>query len=287
MNRAQGEGRDMNGAGHWLLLDAGNSAVKWVLATHDGRAGPAHGSMRNAPPAELAPALARALTERAVGPVEAAYGCGVAAPELVQAIERAVLEAFALPVHWFETQSRFEHDGVVLRNGYRDSTQLGVDRWHALIAARAAHRDRSLVVVTAGTATTVDGLTIDGSFVGGVIAPGVRLMYEALARGTAKLSISRGRLVAYPDNTDDAIASGVIGCQLGLVERFVRRFGDEHGEPLIVLTGGHAPQLAPYVGVGTSLPAVVREENLVLRGLFLRARALAAAAPAAVDSSAQ
>ena len=287
MNRAQGEGADMAGAGHWLLLDAGNSAVKWVLATHDGRAGPAHGSMRNAPPAELASALARALTERAVGRVEAAYGCGVAAPELVQAIEPAVLEAFALPVHWFETQSRFEHDGVVLRNGYRDSTQLGVDRWHALIAARAAHRDRSLVVVTAGTATTVDGLTIDGSFVGGVIAPGVRLMYEALARGTAKLSISRGRLVAYPDNTDDAIASGVIGCQLGLVERFLRRFGDEHGEPLIVLTGGHAPQLAPYVGVGTSLPAVVREENLVLRGLVLRARALAAAAPAAVDSSAQ
>jgi type III pantothenate kinase len=277
----------MTGAGHWLLLDAGNSAVKWVLATHDGRAGPAHGSMRNAPPAELTPALARALTERAVGPVEAAYGCGVAAPALVQAIEQAVLEACALPVHWFETQSRFEHDGVVLRNGYRDSTQLGVDRWHALIAARAAHRDRSLVVVTAGTATTVDGLTIDGSFVGGVIAPGVRLMYEALARGTAKLSVSRGRLVAYPDNTDDAIASGVVGCQIGLVERFVRRFGDAHCEPLVVLTGGHAPQLAPYVGVGTSLPAVVREENLVLRGLFLRARALAAAAPAAVDSSAQ
>ena len=277
----------MNGPGHWLLLDAGNSAVKWVLATHDGRAGPAHGSMRNASPAELTLALARALSEHAVGSVQAAYGCGVAAPALLRAIEEAVQEAFALPVQWFETQSHFEHDGVVLRNGYRDSTQLGVDRWHALIAARAAHRDRSLVVVTAGTATTVDGLTIDGSFVGGLIAPGVRLMYEALARGTAKLSISRGRMVAYPDNTDDAIASGVIGCQLGLVERFVRRFRNEHGDPLVVLTGGHAPQLAPYVGVGTSLPAVVREENLVLRGLLLRARALAAATPAAFDSSAQ
>jgi len=280
------KGGSLNGPGHWLLLDAGNSAVKWVLATHDGRAGPAHGSMRNAPPAEMASTLARALTEHAVGPVQAAYGCGVAAPALLRSIDQAVLEALALPVHWFETQSHFEHDGVVLRNGYRDSTQLGVDRWHALIAARAAHRDRSLVVVTAGTATTVDGLTIDGSFVGGVIAPGVRLMYEALAHGTAKLPFSRGQMVAYPDNTDDAIASGVIGCQLGLVERFVRRFSNEHGDPLVVLTGGHAPQLAPYVGVGTSLPAVVREENLVLRGVFLRARALAAAATP-VDSIAQ
>ncbi len=128
--------------------------------------------------------------------------------------------------------------------------------------------------MTAGTATTVDGVTIDGSFVGGVIAPGVRMMFDTLARGTANLPFARGQLVGYPDNTDDAIASGVIGCQLGLVERFVRNFRTEHGEPLVILAGGYSAQLAPYVGLGTSLPGVVREENLVLRGIFLRARAL-------------
>ena len=269
----------MNENEHWLLLDAGNSAVKWVLMTLDGHVGPAHGTKRNAPPAELGPELAQEWKARVGVALQAAYGCAVAAPALMQAIEQAVLEAFALPVHWFETQSRFEHGGVVLRNGYRESTQLGVDRWHSLIAARAAHANRSLVVVTAGTATTVDGVTIDGSFVGGVIAPGVRLMYEALARGTARLPLSRGQMVAYPDNTDDAIASGVLGSQLGLVERFVHSFRIDHGDPLVVLTGGHAAQLAPYVGVGTSLPAVVREENLVLRGVYLRGCALAAAPP--------
>jgi type III pantothenate kinase len=212
------------------------------------------------------------------------FGCAVASPAVVQAIERAAGQAFSLPVQWFESQPRFEHGGVVLRNGYRDCTQLGVDRWHALIAARAAHPGRSLVVVTAGTATTVDGVTIDGSFVGGTIAPGVRLMYEALARGTARLPVSRGRLVTYPDNTDDAIASGVLGSQLGLVEHFVRNFRVEHGNPLVVLTGGHAAQLAPYVGVGTSLASVVREENLVLRGVYLRACALSAA-PAATAAA--
>jgi type III pantothenate kinase len=264
---------------HWLLLDAGNSALKWVLMTLDGRVGPAYGSARNAPPAEMAPALARELMDRITVPVQAAYGCGVAAPVLMQAMEQAVQKALALPVHWFETQSFFEHEGIHLRNGYRDSTQLGVDRWHALLAARAAHPDRSLVVVNAGTATTVDGVTIDGSFIGGVIAPGVRMMYDALARGTANLPFANGKLVAYPDNTDDAIASGVIGSQLGLVERFVRNFRNEHGDPLVILAGGYAAQLAPYVGLGTSLPAVVREENLVLRGVYLRARALAATAP--------
>jgi type III pantothenate kinase len=263
---------------HLLLLDAGNSALKWVLMTPDGRVGPAHGSARNAPPADMAPALAREWIDRVNVPVQAAYGCGVAAPVLMRAMEQAVKKAFALPVHWFETQAYFEHEGVRLQSGYRDSTQLGVDRWHSLIAARAAHPDRSLVVVTAGTATTVDGVTMDGFFVGGVIAPGVRMMYDALARGTANLPFAKGQLVAYPDNTDDAIASGVIGSQLGLVERFVRSFRNEHGEPLVILAGGYAAQLAPYVGIGTSLPGVVREENLVLRGVYLRARALAAAA---------
>jgi len=269
----------MSGPVHWLLLDAGNSALKWVLMTLDGRVGPAHGSMRNAPLVELTPALAREWTSRVGVPVQAAFGCGVAAPVLMRAVEQAVQGVFSLPVHWFETQPRFEHDGIVLRNGYRDSAQLGVDRWHSLIAARAAHSDRPLVVVTAGTATTVDGVTAGGSFVGGAIAPGVRLMYESLARGTANLPYASGQMAAFPDNTDDAIASGVLGSQLGLIERFVRSFRGEHGDPLVVLAGGAAAQLAPYMGVGTALPSVAREENLVLRGVFLRACAHVASAP--------
>ena len=116
---------------------------------------------------------------------------------------------------------------------------------------------------------------MDGSFVGGIIAPGVKMMYHSLARGTANLPIAKGQLVAYPDNTDDAIASGVIGAQLGLVERFVRSFRIDYGDPLVILNGGNAGELVPYVGIGTTLPVVVREENLVLRGVFLRARALA------------
>ncbi len=268
----------MTGSVHWLLLDAGNSALKWVLMTLDGRVGPAHGSMRNGHPGDMQVALTAEWRERIGVPVQAAYGCGVANPALMRAVEQAAQQVFALPVHWFETQLLFEHDGVVLHTGYRDAAQLGVDRWHALLAARASYPDRALVVVAAGTATTVDGVTADGAFIGGVIAPGVRLMLESLARGTANLPYANGRMAGFPLGTDDAIFTGVLGCQLGLIERFVRLFRAEYGDPLVVLSGGHAVQLAPYVGAGTTLPAVAREENLVLRGVFLRARAQTAAA---------
>ncbi len=264
----------MSDASHWLFLDAGNSALKWVVMTLDGRVGPAFGSLRNGQPAALTSALTNELGERVGVPVQAAFGCGVAAPLLLRAAEQAVQQALGLTVRWFETQQRFEHGGVVLRNGYRNSAQLGVDRWHALIAARAAHPDRALVVVTAGTATTIDGVDAGGTFVGGLIAPGLRLMYESLARGTANLPFASGQLAACPDNTDDAIASGVLGSQLGLIERFVRAFRVGRGEPLVILSGGHAAQLVPYVGFGDAVTDVVREENLVLRGVYLRARAL-------------
>jgi type III pantothenate kinase len=269
----------MTGPVHWLLIDAGNSALKWVLMSLDGRVGPAHGSRRNGQPTDTETALTADWRERVGVPVQAVYGCGVTAPVLMRAVERAARHAFSLPVHWFETQPLFEHDGVVLRNGYREPSQLGVDRWHALIAARAAFPDRALVVVAAGTATTVDGVTGQGDFIGGTIAPGVRLMLESLARGTANLPFASGRMAGFPLTTDDAIVSGVLGCQLGLVERFARLFRAQHGDPLVVLSGGHAAQLAPFVGPGTALPVVAREENLVLRGVFLRARALAAGAP--------
>ena len=262
----------------WLLLDAGNSALKWSLVDCAGGASIAQGTLRNADPETMRTALAQQWRVHAARGVRAAYGCGVAAPALLGSVGDAAAQAFACPVRWFETQREFAHGGVRLRNRYRDPGQLGVDRWHALLAARAAHPQRALVVATAGTATTVDAVTADGDFVGGAIAPGIRMMFDALARGTARLPQAQGRWSAYPDNTDDAIASGVVGCQLGLIERFVRNFRVEHGNPLVVLTGGHAAQLAPHVGVGTSLPSVVREENLVLRGLYLRACELTAGA---------
>jgi type III pantothenate kinase len=261
----------------WLLFDAGNSALKWALAEArapaqggvDARALAFGGTLALSP--DLHGALARVLRQRVVGPVEFACGCSVAGADVRPAIDDAVKDVLDVPVTWFDSEPEFAAGGVHLRNGYRNPMQLGADRWHAMLAARAAWPDRALVVVNAGTATTVDCVSADGRFVGGVIAPGVRLMLDSLSRQTAQLPLADGEHVAHPDNTDDAITTGILDSQLGLIERRVRRFAAEAGPVLLLLDGGNAQALRPVLDA--QLAAVRYERHLVLRGILIRARA--------------
>ena len=270
----------------WLLLDCGNSAVKWALA--DAAADPAAGA---APPflhhgrelldgPDWVGRLRRALHATRAS-VAAAFGCSVAAPPVAQAIDEVARDLFAVAPAWRAAATGFRGAGVALDSGYRNPAQLGADRWHALIAARVAFPDQPLLIVNAGTATTVDAVTAAGRFEGGVIAPGVGLMLESLARGTARLPAARGSWSEVPDNTDDAIATGVLEAQVGLIERRLRRFVAAAGSPVrLLLSGGHAPALLPHLDgrlpAGALSAPVSIEDNLVLRGVLWRARAEAA-----------
>ena len=140
-----------------------------------------------------------------------------------------------------------------------------------------------MVVVNAGTATTVDCVQRDdansgdtrfaGRFVGGFIAPGVRLMLESLARETAGLPHATGAASRFPDNTDAAIVSGVLDAQAGLVNQVWSRFAarlaiHRAAAPRLMVTGGNAAVLLDRLSIE---PAAI-EHNLVLRGLALRAQ---------------
>ena len=84
---------------------------------------------------------------------------------------------------------------------------------------------------------TVDALTADGVFLGGMIVPGADLMRAALARGTAGLRPRGGRFAFFPARTADAIESGAINALAGAVERMLR-FMEEAGqaEPLTLVS---------------------------------------------------
>jgi len=252
-----------------LLIDVGNSAVKWAWLA-DGRIGAAQRQLHRDVP-DLATKLATAL-RAPVGGRREVIACNVASAEVVRAVEEAVREVGLGPIEWLGSEARFDA-GPVLVNGYREPTQLGADRWHAMLGACEIVPGGSFVVANAGTATTVDCVksNADGArFIGGCIAPGVRLMLDSLARGTAALPRAAGDAADFPDNTDSAIVTGVFDAQAGLVERVWRRFAAAIGtKPRLLLAGGHADALLDRL---PQEAAGLIEHNLVLRGLAVRTR---------------
>jgi type III pantothenate kinase len=194
-----------------FCLDSGNTRIKWGL--HDGRQWLAQGAVCHAEVGELAALpLAWPIPEK----IMLANVAGNAAAEQI----RQHLAAWS--ARFMEVRSCAEQGGV--RNLYQQPERLGVDRWCALIGARARTPCACLVVM-AGTATTIDTLDADGQFLGGLILPGSDLMRRALSRDTAGLPLAEGHHAAYPRCTDDAIVSGAIEAQVGAIERAFARLG--------------------------------------------------------------
>ncbi|MFC5458659.1 type III pantothenate kinase [Massilia niabensis] len=237
-----------------LLVDAGNTRVKWALARDDAALGDwlAQGA-----------ALHDGLDAAGAGWIEAgrsetgitrAIVSNVAGPAM-----RARLAALLGPIdtEWFASSAA--RAGLV--NGYREPERLGCDRFAAAIGARALLPGQALVVATCGTATTIDAIDTDGRFVGGMILPGLALMAGALARNTAQLPQAEPGATPPPlfaDNTQDAIVSGCLSAQAGAIERAVT----SHGAAACIVSGGAAPFIAPALKLAHRMV-----DNIVLVGL--------------------
>ena len=230
-----------------LAIDCGNSRLKWGV--HDGAGWLSQGLLDYADLTGLADLL------RAQPRADRAVAANVAGQQVGQVLGAAVA-ALGIPLHWAKSQSA-QH-GV--RNLYERPEQLGVDRWAALIGARAMH-PRACLVVCAGTATTIDVLDAEGNFQGGLILPGVALMCRALATGTARLPLAEGRFAGLPRNTMDAIVSGSLQAQAGAVERMFERVAADP-DAICLVGGGAAGQFFELLRVPRR-----RADNLVLEGL--------------------
>jgi type III pantothenate kinase len=154
--------------------------------------------------------------------------------------------------------------GVKIR--YDNPREVGADR---VVDAAAVYRfyGGPACIVDFGTATTFDGISREGDYLGGAIAPGIGIAAEALFQHTAKLP--RIDLVRPPSaigrNTVHAMQSGLLFGYVGLVEGLVARFRAELGPQLkVIATGG----LAALVAAETqSINAV--DPWLTLEGLRL------------------
>ena len=267
-----------------LLIDIGNSRIKWrfVDPRHDW---PQHDDVEHANPSNQSgtlalielPRLAQRLRAVHVPGLDAVHLSNVAGTEAEDTLRSAVSASWGgVPVHSLIPNAA--QCGV--SNGYRDKTQLGPDRWAAMLGAHALAPDRHLLVCSFGTATTIDLLLAEdhahrASFEGGLILPGFDTMRRALARDTARLPLAQGEVVDFAIGTDDAIASGIAAAQAGAVVHALRKAraraasrDRERGAPrpfACVLAGGGANTMAAYL---SDLDVPIHSvPDLVLRGL--------------------
>jgi type III pantothenate kinase len=247
-----------------LCLDCGNSRFKWGLA------GP-HGwvSQGNIPNQEIG-TLALRDWQNLPRPMRV-IGVNVAGEALRVRVE-AQLVRWRLTPEWIV--AREEACGVV--NRYARPSQLGPDRWAALIAVHARVAEElfpsSCIVVNAGTALTADALDATGVFRGGIILPGMNMMLQALAENTAALKVPPGRYHDFPINTADALYSGAVQALCGAIEQMRERLGGDEARPRVILSGGAAAEIAPHL---TAPVEVV--DNLVLEGVLALAESSAKA----------
>ncbi|MFZ5877646.1 MAG: type III pantothenate kinase [Nitrospirota bacterium] len=249
-----------------LAIDIGNTNVvvglfkgptlvsDWRLATHGGRTADEYGlTVRE---------LVRDATT--VPPSEAIISSVV--PNLTPAFVALLSRYFGL------RPTVVDHTAPLgLSIGYANPEEIGADR---LVNAAAAFEafGGPLIIVDFGTATTFCVVSANGTYLGGVIAPGAAISAEALTSRAAKLSKVewvRPRTVIGRDTTS-SMQTGMIVGHAAMVDGIIRHIQHELGTRCrVVATGGLTSLIAP----ASECIDTVRP-HLTLEGLALLAKRL-------------
>lgn len=258
-----------------LLLDLGNTRLKWALAQRFGSAAaPADGwrlgevkALAHAGP-DFLPALQQAL--RQLPEVDSVHLVAVASASMLEAVQHCVREHVHSrrpgPIR-AHTQARMGVGaGRQLICGYPQPDHLGADRWLSLCGALVG-TPPPLLVVGAGTALTLDAVDSEYRHLGGLILAGIAGMREGLLLRAPHLQVGTrrpGPSDFWADDTAPAVAMAPWQAAAGLIERAARRMQGQSGQaPEVILAGGDAEALAPLL----DRPARV-EPHLVLKGLL-------------------
>jgi type III pantothenate kinase len=227
----------MNTAEYKLVVDIGNTRVKSALVC-DGRILRRNDMDRR----NFRMGAWRVMLKKLVGSSlcrRAVYSSVV--PELDRQLEQGLRAVLGCPV------TRASHklvSGIKLE--YSKPSTLGIDRLIHAAAAFSKHGG-PIIVVSAGTATTVDCVTRDGRFIGGAIAPGVTMMAEAIHSATAKLPLVDcfDHIPAIGKNTVQCLQLGIGAGYCGMIGLLIRKLARYAGmaKPVICVTGGAAGAL--------------------------------------------
>lgn len=244
----------------FLAVDIGNSFVKFGLFDGDTLTSKfSIPTKRDATSGDIAGLVG----DRLNGSIASASVCSVV-PTIDEAMSTFLRETFDVDPVFVRNEA-----DLGLKISYEPLESLGTDRLVAAYAAVERHGSPS-IVCSLGTATTIDAVSKDREFLGGVIAPGIEAMSEALYIKAPRLPrVDASRLATLLGNsTRESIQSGVYNGYLAMVSGLIQRFKETVGpDAKVIATGGNAGM----VGDECRLIDIV-DPDLVLNGLNMIGR---------------
>ena len=239
-----------------LLIDAGNSRVKWALDR------PGVWKTAASPRTEFAQSLKDSI--EAGSTIKSITISSTRNQTYNQQLTAVLSELFEVEPFFIESKRR--DFGVI--NRYEPVSSLGVDRWASLIAARSLGTSPA-IVIDCGTAVTVDALSAEGMFEGGVIFPGISLATHSLDQADNLSIASTVSPSVFSLSTEQAMYSGVLYSIAAGIDGIVMQMRKSLGYSVnVYLCGGDANSLVDLLE-----HSVIREPELVLMGLKIIADA--------------
>lgn len=246
-------------SGDVLLIDQGNTRIKWLWATNGeidcDRC--RHG---------LLDAFIEEMSDSNQPAPYAIRLSSVAGEEAVAGLTRFCRQQWGVEAQRMTSQR--EQGGV--RNAYSKPETLGVDRWLAIVGAVSQYAI-PVVVWDMGTASTLDAVDSRGRHLGGMIYPGPATMLRSLVNDT-KLNVPRDfesagiiSWVGAGQSSDECILKGVLAAQVGTLNQFLRHVSLQmRSKPQLIATGGAAEKILPLLDF-----EYIHDPWLVFRGMLV------------------
>ena len=239
-----------------LCIDQGNSRTKVALMTDDGK-------------------IIKHLIYKQFSSVEVERLFDLY--DITDSIISSVVDIEAAVVNTLHRRSQhfvlFDHNTPVpIINRYDTPQTLGQDRLAAAVGAKTLCPNENLLIIDVGSAITYDFVTAEGEYIGGNIAPGLKMRFTMLQRMTKKLplvEVEENELIPlFGKNTRDAIAAGVVRGVAYEVKGYMRTLKEKMPHFQTFVTGGHAPYVLNNVRTSRNESRELHyEKHLVLLGL--------------------
>lgn len=154
-------------------------------------------------------------------------------------------------------------DNIV--TNYQIPSQLGIDRWLAILGASSVRPNNNVLIVDTGSATTYDLLTKNGIHLGGWILPGIDMLVTSLTTNTKQVKVTEIEKpsIDFGLNTTQNVYNAAWATTVGSINMAIEQ-SSAKGHPIdeIMITGGNSKKLASLLA--TKYTVI---EDLVFIGL--------------------